>query len=208
MEYTDYDTRLAAYGVITDGDRVLLAKLRHPDAGTWTLPGGGVEFDETVEQAVVREIREETGYEAQAGALLGVRHHIVPVERRIHANGRPMKAVQVVFRATITGEHCGTSSTARRTSRGGSPSPSSRTTATACSCRSPSAGRVPWPADRITRRSGRRTARDVGGHRRLDTPPEAAERLCCLSRELPRGRSSFFTAPTIPEPVHGLPPRR
>ncbi|TSD10667.1 NUDIX hydrolase [Curtobacterium sp. KBS0715] len=103
MEYTDYDTRLAAYGVITDGDRVLLAKLRHPDAGTWTLPGGGVEFDETVEQAVVREIREETGYEAQAGALLGVRHHIVPVERRIHANGRPMKAVQVVFRATITG---------------------------------------------------------------------------------------------------------
>ncbi|MBO9042646.1 NUDIX hydrolase [Curtobacterium flaccumfaciens] len=103
MEYTDYDTRLAAYGVITDGDRVLLAKLRHPDAGTWTLPGGGVEFDETVEQAVVREIREETGYEAQAGSLLGVRHHIVPAERRIHANGRPMKAVQVVFRATING---------------------------------------------------------------------------------------------------------
>lgn len=61
MEYTDYDTRLAAYGVITDGDRVLLAKLRFPEAGTWTLPGGGVEFDETVEQAVVREIREETG---------------------------------------------------------------------------------------------------------------------------------------------------
>ncbi|SDQ17672.1 NUDIX domain-containing protein [Curtobacterium sp. UNCCL20] len=103
MEYTDYDTRLAAYGVITEGDRVLLAKLRFPEAGTWTLPGGGVEFDETVEQAVVREIREETGYEATVGPLLGIRHHIVPAERRIHANGRPMKAVQVVFRASIVG---------------------------------------------------------------------------------------------------------
>jgi ADP-ribose pyrophosphatase YjhB (NUDIX family) len=103
MEYTDYDTRLAAYGVITEGDRVLLAKLRFPEAGTWTLPGGGVEFDESVEQAVMREIREETGFEAAVGALLGVRHHIVPAQRRIHANGRPMKAVQVVFRASIVG---------------------------------------------------------------------------------------------------------
>ncbi|MGN7192069.1 MULTISPECIES: NUDIX hydrolase [unclassified Curtobacterium] len=103
MEYTDYDTRLAAYGVVTDGDRVLLARLRIAERGTWTLPGGGVEFEESVEQAVVREIREETGYEATCGALLGVRHHIVPVERRLHATGRPMKAVQVVFRASVTG---------------------------------------------------------------------------------------------------------
>jgi ADP-ribose pyrophosphatase YjhB (NUDIX family) len=103
MEYTDYDTRLAAYGVVTDGGRVLLARLRVPEAGTWTLPGGGVEFDETVEQAVVREVREETGYESVCGQLLGIRHHIVPVERRMHATGRPMKAVQVVFRVEITG---------------------------------------------------------------------------------------------------------
>ncbi len=103
MEYTDYDTRLAAYGVITDHDRVLLARLRWPDAGTWSLPGGGVEFDETVEQGVVREVREETGYESEVGALLGIRHHVVPAERRLHANGRPMKAVQVVFRVTVVG---------------------------------------------------------------------------------------------------------
>ena len=71
MEYTDYDTRLAAYGVITEGERVLLAKLRWPDAGTWSLPGGGVEFDETVEQAVVREVREETGLAVRPGAVAG-----------------------------------------------------------------------------------------------------------------------------------------
>ncbi len=71
MEYTDYDTRLAAYGVVTDGDRVLLARLRVPEAGTWTLPGGGVEFDETVEQAVVREIHEETGTTPSAAPCSG-----------------------------------------------------------------------------------------------------------------------------------------
>lgn len=103
MEYTDYDTRLAAYGVVTEGDRVLLARLRWPEAGTWSLPGGGVEFDETVEQAVVRELMEETGYEVEVGQLLGIRHHTVAAERRIHENGRPMKAVQVVFRATVVG---------------------------------------------------------------------------------------------------------
>jgi len=103
MEYTDYDTRLAAYGVVTHEGRVLLAMQRFPEAGMWALPGGGVEYDEGVEQAVVREFMEETGYEVAVGGLLGVRHHLVPAERRMHDNGRPMKAVQVVFRVRITG---------------------------------------------------------------------------------------------------------
>ena len=42
MEYTDYDTRLAAYGVAVREGRVLLAMQRFPEAGTWALPGGGV----------------------------------------------------------------------------------------------------------------------------------------------------------------------
>jgi len=103
MEYTDYDTRLASYAVVMDDDRVLLARLSWPDAGLWTLPGGGVELEETVEQGVVREVREETGYDVVVGDLLGVRSHIVPAARRKHRNGRPMKAVQVVFRAQVVG---------------------------------------------------------------------------------------------------------
>lgn len=103
MEYTDYDTRVAAYGVVTHEGRVLLAMQRFPEAGAWALPGGGVEYDESVEQAVVREFMEETGYEVVVEGLLGVRHHLVPAERRLHANGRPMKAVQIVFRVRITG---------------------------------------------------------------------------------------------------------
>ncbi|PYY39595.1 NUDIX hydrolase [Curtobacterium sp. MCPF17_046] len=103
MEYTDYDTRLASYAVVTDGDRVLLARLSWPDAGLWTLPGGGVELDETVEEGAVREVREETGYDVVVEGLLGIRSHVVPPERRKHQNGRPMKAVQVVHRARVVG---------------------------------------------------------------------------------------------------------
>lgn len=41
---------------------VLLIQRKHdPFAGMWALPGGFVDMDETVEQAVVRELEEETG---------------------------------------------------------------------------------------------------------------------------------------------------
>ncbi len=56
-------TRLAAYGIATRGDDVLLvrASSRSDVPGTWWLPGGGVEFGEHPEEAVVREVAEETG---------------------------------------------------------------------------------------------------------------------------------------------------
>jgi len=45
---------------------------RRADNGRWGLPGGGIERDETAEQAVVREVLEETGYEVEARRLIGV----------------------------------------------------------------------------------------------------------------------------------------
>jgi 8-oxo-dGTP diphosphatase len=56
-------TRLAAYGVIHRGDSVLLCRISpaYPAAGMWTLPGGGIEFGESPDAAVVREVEEETG---------------------------------------------------------------------------------------------------------------------------------------------------
>jgi ADP-ribose pyrophosphatase YjhB (NUDIX family) len=55
-----------------DLGRLLLIKRGHaPGAGLWSLPGGRIEPGETDADALVREIREETGLAAEAGHLLG-----------------------------------------------------------------------------------------------------------------------------------------
>lgn len=105
MHYTDYDTRLAAYAVIVDErERVLLALWNEADQPQWTLPGGGVELLESVQEGAVREVREESGYDVVLGRLLGVDSHVVPLVRRTAPGARrPLKAVRVVFEARITG---------------------------------------------------------------------------------------------------------
>jgi ADP-ribose pyrophosphatase YjhB (NUDIX family) len=108
VEFTDYDTRLAAYAVIVDSDdRILLTWYNGRGGGRpgWALPGGGVEYAETVEAGLVREIREETGYEAELGPPMFVRTFTAP---RGFRQRRPFKSVQVVQAATIRGGTLGT----------------------------------------------------------------------------------------------------
>jgi ADP-ribose pyrophosphatase YjhB (NUDIX family) len=59
--------------IITDREgRLLLIQRGHePEAGRWSLPGGRVEPGESDQQAVVREIREETGLAVRCGGLVG-----------------------------------------------------------------------------------------------------------------------------------------
>jgi 8-oxo-dGTP diphosphatase len=74
-----YPTRpyLAVSAAIFRGGRVLIVRRARPPAhGLYTLPGGGVELGETLEQAVVREVREETALDVEPVALAGYRQAI------------------------------------------------------------------------------------------------------------------------------------
>jgi len=99
-----YDTRLAAYAVVLDEhDRILLALWNEPAQKRWTLPGGGVDLHETPEEGVVREVREETGYDVELLGLLGVDTGVIPASRRFRGEGRPLKAVRVLYAARVVG---------------------------------------------------------------------------------------------------------
>lgn len=66
--------RIAAYAVITRGEEILLCRLAPKVASkeTWHLPGGGVDFGEHPADAVVREVREETGLAVTVGEVAHV----------------------------------------------------------------------------------------------------------------------------------------
>ncbi|MCD6573183.1 MAG: NUDIX hydrolase [Thermoplasmata archaeon] len=60
-------------GVIIKNGKILLVKRKNePFKGKWALPGGFVEYGETVEKAVLREVKEETGMDAKIKKLVGV----------------------------------------------------------------------------------------------------------------------------------------
>lgn len=64
---------LGAYGVaIADGAALLSRKGKGPYTGCWDLPGGGIEFGESPEDAVRREFIEETGLSVSSLDLIGV----------------------------------------------------------------------------------------------------------------------------------------
>jgi 8-oxo-dGTP diphosphatase len=103
-EFTEYDTRLGGYAVVIRDGHVLLALWNEPEVPTWTLPGGGIELHEDLEDGVVREVREESGYDVALGRLLGVDTRVTRPERRYHPAGdRFQKSVRVVYEATVTG---------------------------------------------------------------------------------------------------------
>jgi 8-oxo-dGTP pyrophosphatase MutT (NUDIX family) len=94
------DIRIAAYGVIVDDDRILLAHWNEHGKSGWTLPGGGIEGDEHPIAAARREILEETGYRASIDRLLGIDTMVIPGSRR-HTGAAPLYAMRVVYRASV-----------------------------------------------------------------------------------------------------------
>ena len=59
--------------VVRDGEGrfLLVRRARDPQAGRWSLPGGRIEAGETPEEALAREVWEETGLEVAVGGVVG-----------------------------------------------------------------------------------------------------------------------------------------
>ncbi len=63
--------------VVLDGHKILLEKRKNePSKGKWSVPGGLVELGESVEEAVVREVREETGLKVSEPRLVDVVNYV------------------------------------------------------------------------------------------------------------------------------------
>lgn len=95
-------TRIAAYALATDADgRILLCRTAPgivPEP-VWVLPGGGLDFGESPERAVVRELGEETGLTGEVKALLDVHDQVIerPAEaERVHA-------IRIIYRVDVSG---------------------------------------------------------------------------------------------------------
>ena len=80
-ENVEFQWRPASYALITKKDEVLLSLWESSIASFWTLPGGGIEYDEQPEAACIREVWEETGYNVELTRFLSVSTHVVPLDK-------------------------------------------------------------------------------------------------------------------------------
>jgi ADP-ribose pyrophosphatase YjhB (NUDIX family) len=84
--------------ILRDGLILLVERRRAPETGHWNLPGGKVDFLETLEAAIRRETREEVGVAIALGPLLCVtqmigidgQHWVSPIFRATIEKGEPV----------------------------------------------------------------------------------------------------------------------
>jgi ADP-ribose pyrophosphatase YjhB (NUDIX family) len=86
------EPKVAVAALVSQGDRVLLVRRAvPPQAGYWALPAGYMDADETPEEALIREVREETGIVVQVTGL----HGLAPL-----AGWAERRGILLIFRAT------------------------------------------------------------------------------------------------------------
>jgi len=102
---------LGVGAIIEDRGRVLMVERgQEPLKGVWSLPGGGVEVGERLEDAIRREVREETGLEVEPVSIAEIFERIMP-----DAGGRPeYHYVLIDYLCKVTGGELSAASDASR----------------------------------------------------------------------------------------------
>ena len=93
---------MASYAVAINGGAVLLARIAsgYPGQGRWTLPGGGVEWGEHPDDALVREVHEETGFSVTEFSLIGIDSRVFSATTS-HSG---LHAVRMLYDVPLNGE--------------------------------------------------------------------------------------------------------
>jgi len=100
--------RVAAYALIAragaSGEELLLTRIsaRGYHSGSWTLPGGGVDFGEEPRAALRREVAEECGVECEVGEVLEV-HDLTVTGTAPNGRHEDFHGIHLVFAARVTG---------------------------------------------------------------------------------------------------------
>jgi ADP-ribose pyrophosphatase YjhB (NUDIX family) len=97
--------RVAAYNIILDDqNRLLMCRLSSitERPGSWTLPGGGIDFGEHPEAGALRELHEETGLVGRIVELLAV-DSLRREVRTAHDVEADYHSVRIIYRTEIVG---------------------------------------------------------------------------------------------------------
>lgn len=85
--------------VTDDQGRILMQ--RRSDSGNWALPGGIMDIGETLEQCVVREVKEETGLDIEITGLLGI--YTDPQHVIAYADGEVRQEFNITYHGRVVG---------------------------------------------------------------------------------------------------------
>jgi ADP-ribose pyrophosphatase YjhB (NUDIX family) len=69
--------------LVQDGKILLVKRGAEPNKGLWSLPGGAIELGETAREALIRELKEETGLEVEPGSVAYVHDVIHKADSRV-----------------------------------------------------------------------------------------------------------------------------
>jgi len=96
--------------VTDDNGKIVLHK--RSDNHLWSLPGGAMELGESIEQTIIREVKEETGFDVQVIKCIGIYtdpHHVIA-----YSDGEVRQQFSICFACKIIGGEIAVSSESTR----------------------------------------------------------------------------------------------